>query len=139
MPSNFTVVRLPDTGAGWDSMRAMFLTHVEAARYVDMGSIASWGHAMDFAFVFSDNKDSLPIIALPEQLPPFERVETVTGLYMIMQSDVVILGGNGGDIRISENLGAFEDQIVPTISRMLGRFYPNSHAVGQFRNFVYPN
>jgi hypothetical protein len=138
-PSDLTVVRMPDEEGGWSDMRAMFLTHLEAAQYVNIGPLSSWGYAMDFAFVFSNNKDSLPIMARPEQLTPFERVETVTGLYMIMQSNLAILGPRGSEVRLSDNLGALDDQIVPAIARMLGRFYPHSHHVGSFTNFVYPN
>jgi hypothetical protein len=135
MPDGMTTVRMPSATEddGWWEHRPMFMNHLEAAKFTDE-SLGMWVYSMDLAFAFHSDMDHFRQMVLPEQLIVHERVEFVTAKYMIDQSDVA-MGMLSEDEYIRLNAMAFQDQFIPTIARMLDRFYPGEYFLGIYTNF----
>jgi hypothetical protein len=130
MPPNLTAVRMPKGGEGWEEHRPMFLTHAEAARYVRLVQT----QCVDFAFVFASEIDSFDALMTHEEIIAHERVEVVTGKYLVDSSDGAITGQQTEEEYLDDNVLAFQEQIVPAIARMLGRFYPSRNSFGYYVN-----
>jgi hypothetical protein len=134
VPSGLTGVRMPKGGEGWEDHRPFFLTHEEAARWVRLHEI-EWTQCMDFAFAFSSDPDSFRSLISHEQLLTHERVEVVTGKYMVDMSEVAVVGMDSTEEYLNANVLPFSGQVIPMITRMLGRFYPGEHNLGYYVNF----
>jgi hypothetical protein len=90
---------------------------------------------MDLAFAFSSDPDSFRALVSQEELIAHERVEVVTGKYMVDMSEVAAVGFDSTDEYLDANVPAFTEQIIPMIVRMLGRFYPGENNLGYYVNF----